>query len=188
MTRATTALASLLLAGFAAFAAFALPAAADQDDPRLDDLFARLHTVEAAINARGITNAIWLIWMEHEDPRVEERMVSGVQAMQREDYWLALAIYDDLIDRVPDYAEAWNKRATVHYLLGNYELSLEDIERTLDLEPRHFGALEGRGLIYGELGQVEDEVRAYERALELNPHLPAANRKLEEIRGKSERI
>ncbi|OAB56119.1 hypothetical protein AY599_27880 [Leptolyngbya valderiana BDU 20041] len=184
MRSPATVFAAVCLAAFLA----AAPAAADQDDPRLKRLFDSLQTTTSSINAQGLTNAIWLVWLEHEDPQVVERMQSGMRAMQRENYYLALAIYDDLVDRVPDYAEAWNKRATVHYLLGNYQQSLDDIERTLELEPRHFGALEGRGLIYGELGLEEEALQAFERALEVNPHLPGATRRAEEIRGKSERI
>ncbi len=164
------------------------PVLADQEDPRLDRLFARLQTVESPIKAQGVTNAIWAIWLEHEDPRVVERMQSGLAAMRRGDHFTALVIFDDLVARVPDYAEAWNRRATLHFLMGDYRQSLRDIEKTLELEPRHFGALEGRGLIFGELGLEEQELESFERALELNPHLPAARRKVEEIRGKSQRI
>ncbi|WP_208539054.1 tetratricopeptide repeat protein [Algihabitans albus] len=163
-------------------------AVADQKDPRLERLFDRLQTVESPINAQGVTNAIWLIWLEHENPQVVERMYSGMDAMRQGNHFLALVIFDDLIARVPDYAEAWNKRATVHYLMGNYPDSLQDIEKTLELEPRHFGALEGRGLIFGELGLAEEELQAYEAALQVNPHLPGAKSKLEALRGESERI
>lgn len=162
--------------------------AADQKDPRLERLFDRLQTVESPINAQGVTNAIWLIWLEHENPQVVERMYSGMDAMRRGNHYLALAIFDDLIARVPDYAEAWNKRATVHYLMGNFPDSLQDIEETLALEPRHFGALEGRGLIFGELGLSEEEIEAYEAALAVNPHLQGARSKLEALLGESERI
>lgn len=162
--------------------------AADQNDPRLERLFERLQTVDTPINAQGVTNAIWLVWLEHDNPQVVERMHSGMDAMRRGNHFLALVIFDDLVARVPDYAEAWNKRATVHFLMGNYPDSLRDIERTLELEPRHFGALEGRGLIFGEMGLLEEELQAYEAALEVNPHLPGARRKLEALRGESERI
>ena len=73
--------------------------------------------------------------------------------MQAGDYRLALAAFDDLVERNPGFAEAWNKRATLHYLMGNDEASVADIVETLELEPRHFGALSGLALIYERNGQ-----------------------------------
>jgi tetratricopeptide (TPR) repeat protein len=188
MRKRATFLARCVAAVSLAVAAAAGPAAADQDDPRLERLFDSLQTTSSDINAQGLTNAIWIVWLEHEDPRVVERMQSGMAALQDENYYLALAIYDDLVEQAPGYAEAWNKRATVHFLLGQYDRSLADIEKTLELEPRHFGALEGRGLIYGEMGLDEQALEAFERALEVNPHLPAATRRVQQLRGESERI
>jgi tetratricopeptide (TPR) repeat protein len=186
MRTTATSLAALVTVAALTVAALTVaagPAAADQDDPRLNRLFGSLQTVETDINARGLTNAIWLIWHEHENPAVADGLERGVRAMAQGNHNLALMIFDDLVDRAPDFAEAWNKRATVHFLMGNYKESLADIERTLELEPRHFGALEGRGLIFGEMGLVEEELDALERALEINPHLPGALRRVEEIRG-----
>ena len=74
----------------------------------------------------------------------------------------------------PDFAEGWNKRATVHYLMGNYDKSLSDVAKTLALEPRHFGALSGRGLIYIELEDEKRALEAFEEALAIHPNLVSA--------------
>ncbi len=84
---------------------------------------------------------------------------------------LAMPMLDELVARAPNWAEAWNKRATALYLAGEHDRSLADIERVLDLEPRHFGALAGMGLIHIARGQYREALAAYRRALTVNPFL-----------------
>ncbi len=96
----------------------------------------------------------------------------------------ALGNFGFIIKLDPDYAEAWHRRASVHYRMGNFTSSIEDIERTLALEPRHFGALAGLGLIYLEIGQERAALKALERALEVNPHLSGTRFKVEELKEK----
>src|SRR6476646_8072318 len=84
---------------------------------------------------------------------------------------LAMPILDDIVMRAPDWAEGWNKRATVLYILGEQDRSLADIEHVLALEPRHFGALSGIGLIRIAKGQPREALAAYRRALAVNPFL-----------------
>ena len=83
----------------------------------------------------------------------------------------ALNFFDEVIRLAPGFAEGWNKRATVFYLMKNLDRSVNDIAQTLRLEPRHFGALSGLGLINQALGHTKAAIRAYERALKINPHL-----------------
>ena len=90
----------------------------------------------------------------------------------------------DRVNDHPDYAEAWNRRATIHYLLGNYQDSLADIEQTLTLEPRHFGALSGVGLIMQQLGENEKALHAFEQVLEISPQNVGAAKSVKDLETK----
>ena len=116
------------------------------------------------------------------DTAVDRLMAQGIVAMQEAHYDLALRAFDRMVEQAPDFAEGWNKRATVHYLMGDWTASVLDIERTLALEPRHFGALFGLGLIYDALEQPEAALRSYQAALDLNPNSESARVRIEELR------
>jgi len=158
------------------------PALADQADARLDHLFQQLHAAPDAAHARIIEQVIWTIWIEHPDTAVSQLMRNGIAAMGRGDQRAALKSFDQVVAIAPDYAEGWNKRATVHYLLGNYEASLADIERTLALEPRHFGALSGRGLVYAALEEWDLALESFDAALAVHPQMPGAKLNADAIR------
>jgi len=155
---------------------------ADQTDSRLDDLFARLKSDTDQQAVRGIEMSIWRIWIDSGDDVIETLMAQGLAAMARADYPAALGKFDQIVAIAPDFAEGWNKRATVHYLMGSYPESLFDIDKTLALEPRHFGALSGRGLVYIELGKEELALESFEAALKIDPSLPGARRNAEVLR------
>ncbi len=174
MTR--TAIILLLLFGLAG------PAAADQNDPRLDRLFEQLYHAPDSLAARAVEHAIWEIWLASDDDVINALMGEGVAAMQRRDYPAALRSFDSMVELAPEFAEGWNKRATLYYLMGAYENSLDDIVRTLELEPRHFGALSGRGLILQDLGRDEEALTAFEAALDLNPQMPGARHNADALR------
>jgi tetratricopeptide (TPR) repeat protein len=158
------------------------PAArADQTDPRLADLFTRLQSTMAEEQANAIANQIWSIWITSDDAAAGDLMAAGIALMSLGRPAEALDRFDKLVEIAPQFAEAWNKRATVHFLLDNYQQSVDDIERTLALEPRHFGALSGLGLIYMETGEDDIALRAFEGALKVNPHLPGARQNIEII-------
>jgi len=82
----------------------------------------------------------------------------------------------------PDFAEAWNKRATVYFLIDDYAASIADIRQTLALEPRHFGALAGLGMIFQAMDRKNDAIQVFERALEINPQLDKVREALEELK------
>lgn len=145
------------------------PALADQNDERLNDLFLELKEAENAIQALPIEQQIWRIWYEHENPEYERMLLRGEEQMNSNRAQAALETFSRLIELAPDWAEAWNRRATLHYLLGNYAESEADIVETLKLEPYHFGALSGRGLVYMEQREFFQARNAFNAALEVYP-------------------
>jgi tetratricopeptide (TPR) repeat protein len=157
-------------------------ALADQRDFRLDGLFARLQTTSSRPEAEAAQRQIWLIWTECDDSQADRLMQGGIQAMAARRHGLALQYFDRLVERAPDFAEGWNKRATVHYLMGDYAASVVDIERTLELEPRHFGALSGLGMIYDTIGEPAAALRSFEAAVAINPHLDGTRQRVDELR------
>lgn len=174
-----TAFAILLLAAALGGAA---PAHADQNDGRLEALFVRLLEAPAPGEAQAVEGQIWRIWLESDDGAVRALMHDGLDAMSRGDYRHALTKFDQMVLIAPDFAEGWNKRATVHYLLGNYPQSLGDIAKTLKLEPRHFGALSGKGLVYIALEDERRALEAFEAALAIHPNLTSAALNAEQLR------
>jgi tetratricopeptide (TPR) repeat protein len=158
------------------------PALADQTDPRLGPLFDMLHAAADPAEEQTIEQQIWTIWLEAPNPEVQARMDDGVAAMNVGDYTTALDDFDQVVTLAPDYAEGWNKRATVRYLLDDFQGSLADIDATLNLEPRHFGALSGRGLVYVKLGDLERALAAFEDTLRISPQMPGPRANIEAIR------
>lgn len=143
----------------------------DQDKGMLDGLFARLQSTADASEAAGIERRIWRIWMHSEKEDLNVLMHQGAAAMARKDFKLALESFNALIRLAPGMAEAWNKRATLYYMMRNFDASIADVKQTLALEPRHFGAIVGLGLIYEQLGDPQAALRAYREGLKINPHM-----------------
>jgi tetratricopeptide (TPR) repeat protein len=163
-------------------AALAAVAHADQKDPRLDALFAELQTATGTLQGRTLTQQIWAIWVSSDNPEVNRLMSEGTDAMAVQDYKTALADFTRMITIAPDFAEGWNKRATVLWLLNDYEGSMADVDKTLALEPRHFGALWGLGVMDAALEHDEEAIAAFEKALAVNPHLEGVNEQIEALK------
>lgn len=151
---------------------------ADQNDPRLEDLFVELKSISSPNQAQFLSSAIWQIWAAHDSDEINELHIKGNMAMRNQDTQSALEYFNQVIELAPDFAEGWNKRATVYYLIGDYRASLADITETLKLEPRHFGALSGRGLCYLELEKFHLALNAFEKALKVNPWLTEAQKNI----------
>ena len=159
-------------------------AVADQTDSRLDAMFNRLHELEDPREALQIELAIWQVWSETGSDTADLLFARGVRAMNGQDFDLAMDAFSALISLEPDFAEGWNKRATLHFMMGNFDQSIADIERTLALAPRHFGALSGLAQIYMIKDQPEDAVAAFRRGLAANPFLRGARSTIEVLREK----
>ena len=142
---------------------------ADQNDPRLNNLFKKLNKTENQEEISDIIKNIWDIWYEVDDPKVIEYFEKGIQAMRIRNYPLAVRFFNNLIEEDPNFAEAWNKRATVYFMMGDFDKSMQDIIKTLELEPRHFGALDGMGLIFIHQGQYQQAIDVYDKMLEIFP-------------------
>lgn len=152
---------------------------ADQTDDRLSGLFAILKDAQDARQIQITESQIWQIWLQHANADVQELMMVGTQRMNAGHYAEAMVVFNRLTESFPEYAEGWNKRATLHYLLGNNEASLSDIERTLALEPRHFGALSGLGMVYLQRKEFAKAKSAFEDLLAVHPNSPNAQQNLE---------
>jgi len=161
--------------------ALASPAAADQNDPRLDELFAGLKATQNDREAQEIEQMIWFIWSRSSSAGANLMLRQGTQYMNEGKHEEAEANFDAVVELAPEFAEGWNKRATVRYLRGDYEGSIEDIKRTLALEKRHFGALSGLGLIYDSLSEKKAAIEAFRAALDINPHMDSIAERLKEL-------
>ena len=155
---------------------------ADQTDKRLNYLFEKLIIAENDIEINKITNQIWKIWNEIDDPKVTRLFETGVQMISLGFYKRSIDYFDKVIISKPDFAEAWNKRATAHFMMGNFDLSMQDISQTLQLEPRHFGALDGMGLIFIHQGQYQQAIDVYDKMLEIFPFSIKTMEKKESIK------
>lgn len=156
------------------------PAWSDQSTPMLDELFEDLQApATTPAQARALTTRIWNHWLSSDNANAERLMKLGIQRMNAMALDEAARIFTDIIDIAPDYAEAWNKRATVFYMMGEFKLSTDDVRETLKLEPRHFGALSGQGLIYMQLDRRAEALHWFRRALEVNPFMEGVRQNIE---------
>jgi len=154
----------------------------------LDSLFARLRKVETPVEAQTVERAIWELWMKSDSPTAELLLTQAVKALGAGEEQASLSILDRLVEIHPDFAEAWNKRATVYFMIGRYSESLSDITHVLDLEPRHFGALSGLGMIKQQQGDKKAALAAFRDALAVNPQLEGAKQAVEELAADEEDI
>ena len=104
-----------------------------------------------------------------------------MSAMRKGDGAAALSAFDAVVAAAPEFAEGWNKRATLHWLMGNPAASVQDIERTLALEPRHFGALSGLSMIREAQGRPFEALEALEKVAQVYPKLPELERRIEHL-------
>ena len=149
---------------------------------QLNRLFNELKINNAAL-VYGTEQKIWKIWSTHPtDEKLTLKLSKGTNLMQGNTLSKAIEIFSDLIELDPNWAEAWNKRATALYLIGDYEGSQKDIDKVLELEDRHFGALAGQGLVNIKLENYEKAIESYERAQEIYPAMQSPKVMIEQIK------
>ena len=146
------------------------PAKSDQFDSRLPSLFDQLYLLENSVEINKITEKIWNIWNETNDKKIDGDFYRGMESLRTNDLLMAIAFFTRVIEKKPDFAEAWNKRATVYFMIGEFDKSMIDINQTLKLEPRHFGALDGMGLIFMHLQQYNEAIKIYDQMLTIFPN------------------
>ena len=157
-------------------------ACADQRDPRLNTLFGELEKAPDAKTAEGLANEIWGIWHHSGNAEIDRMLEVGVNAMYAQEYEAAFAMFNTVVEKAPEFAEGWNKRAHVEYLAGDYDSSIADVKKALSLEPRHWNALHGMGLIYEEMGEPVEALRWFEKALKLYPQMPQLREHIDQLR------
>ena len=154
---------------------FAQPPEKLPNVPRGQDiefLFGALKAAPGPEAAKAVEGRIWALWMVSPSDTATLLMSRVRRAVEGKNLDLAVKLLDSIVVLRPDYIEAWNRRATLHFMRKDFSRSIEDIRQTLAREPRHFGALAGLGMIMQELGEDKRALEIYRKAIEVNPHLP----------------
>ncbi|MGA2638011.1 tetratricopeptide repeat protein [Methylocella sp.] len=138
----------------------------------LDELFKHLGAAADPEEAKGFADAIQHIWLQSQSDTANLIMQRAMLASRMRNYPLALTLLDRLVALEPNWAEAWNQRATVRFLAEDFDGSMADIDKVLKLEPRHFGALTGMGVILQREGLDKRALEVFNKALEIYPAQP----------------
>jgi tetratricopeptide (TPR) repeat protein len=154
---------------------------------RIGDMYVMPALVQALRDDDGrvraaAQGAMWAIWMRSGNDDVDGLMAEGVRLLEQQRYPEAVEVFDQIISRAPKFAEGYNKRATVFYLMQEFEKSIEDIHRTLEMNPVHFGALSGMGLCYLGLDEPRQALEWFERAIAVNPNMDTIQGYIQQIR------
>ena len=164
------------------FILFSLTSLKAQDrDFQLNRLFNQLKIKDAALT--NVTEQkIWEIWSTHPHNKdLTKRLAEGSSLVRNKQLSKAINIFTEVIDLDPKWAEAWNKRATVLYMIGDYKASQKDIDKVLELEKRHFGALAGQGLVNIKLENYEKAIESYKKAKEIYPTMQSPEIMIKQI-------
>ena len=161
---------------------------AEERNNKLDKLFTQLKNTKELSSAQVIEKEIWEIWSIHPSDdrrgfRLTELLTQGTRLMNMGELNKAYKIFKQIIAVESDWAEAWNKRATVLYLMDRYQSSLDDIKITLALEPRHFGALSGQALNYIELNEYEKAIESYKAVQKIFHIMDGAKKMIPRLKG-----
>ena len=154
---------------------------ASERDTQLDKLFAELKK-NISSSSPEIAQQIWTLWSTHPtDEKLTSILDEGSRLVQDQKLIRAIDIFTDAIEMDPTWAEAWNKRATVFYMVGEFQKSQDDIDKVLELENRHFGALAGQGMVNIKLKNYDKAKRSYQKAQEIYPAMKSSKVMIEQI-------
>jgi tetratricopeptide (TPR) repeat protein len=153
-----------------------------KESTMLDTLFAKLQTATDPMAIQTLEQAIWEQWTMVPDPEQRNLMLRGIAEMQQQELQSAVKTFSKLIEIAPQLSEAWNKRATVYWLLGNFKASISDICETVKREPRHFGAYSGLGMIRAQMNEPGRAVAAFELARKYNPHIVGIDAEIDRLK------
>ncbi len=155
---------------------------AENRDDQLDQLFNKLKINNEVLTYK-IEQKIWKIWSTHPTNKIlTNRLEDGSKLVRENNLSKAVKVFTEIINIDPMWAEAWNKRATVLYLLGEFQKSQNDIDKVLKLEERHFGALAGQGLVNIRLKNYEKAIMSYEKAQKIYPTMKSPKIMIKEIK------
>ena len=154
---------------------------ADDQERELDKLFLELKK-NISSKSSNIEQQIWLLWSTHpSDEKLTSILDEGSRLVQDQKLLRAISVFTEAIELDPSWAEAWNKRATVLYMIGEFQKSQNDIDRVLELEKRHFGALAGQGLVNIQLQNYEKAIKSYQMAGEIYPAMKSPKLMIKQI-------
>ena len=149
----------------------------------IDRLFIQLKSAIDFENSKKIEDQIWKLWVTHPSKKgLTKLLADGSSAMMDNKLETAYDKFTEVIELDPNWAEAWNKRATVFYLIGEFQKSQNDIDKVLELENRHFGALAGQGLVNIKLKNYEKAIESYEKAQEIYPSMQSPKIMIKQIK------
>jgi tetratricopeptide (TPR) repeat protein len=138
---------------------------------KLDFMFAKLEDANNQQSALRIERAIWQLWLNPDNRILKKSMQTIMATREAGNYEESIMLLNDLITRYPNYSEGWNQRATIYYLMGNFDASVLDVAQTLKLEPRHFGALSGLAAILWQKGNQDLARKSLREAVRIHPFL-----------------
>jgi tetratricopeptide (TPR) repeat protein len=144
-------------------------------------LLRALRDADAVVRALA-ERSVWEVWSRSGDPEIDALFAVGLEQMSQRAARAAIETFGEIIRRKPDFAEGWNKRATLYFLVGEYEKSRRDCDEVVKRNPNHFGVLAGYGQIYLRLDRPELALPYFERALRINPNLVQVERVVEQLR------
>ncbi|ADV10511.1 MULTISPECIES: hypothetical protein [Mesorhizobium] len=150
------------------------PPAPTTKQARLDQLFSDLKRERNEKAAERIAGNIWSEWSQSGSASIDLMMQWSQKAVEGQKFDVALDFLDQVVTLQPTYAEGWNRRATVHFMMKNYGKSMSDIDHTLQLEPRHFGALSGLAQIMALTGHKQSALEAWQKVLAIYPMMRSA--------------